>query len=104
MLYLRFTQTAEEDIQKGYSYLKTPSMKKAQKLKGLCVFSFDNYTDEGKEMSSSEIEEKIRKIAANQYYLDTSIAVLIEGKYIGNNPNGEGVLIKPKTIVDTFYL
>ena len=29
--YLRFTETAEEDIEKGYSYLKTPSMKKAKK-------------------------------------------------------------------------
>lgn len=104
MYYLRFTQNIESDIQSGVSYLKTPSMKKAKKLNGLCAFSFDPYNEEGKLMSNEEIEEKIRKISNSQYYLNTEVAVLLEGKYVGSNPNGEGVLIKVTNIVKEFYL
>lgn len=102
--YLRFTENIEADMEKGYSFLKTPSMKKATKLKGLCAFSFDVYNDMGKVMSSEEIESKIAQFARNQYYLNTSVAVLIEGDYVGSNPNGEGVLIKAKKVIDTYYL
>ena len=103
--FLRFTSTAQEDINCGFSYLKTPSMKKAKKLNGLCVFSFDTYNDEERrEMTESEVIAKIKKYAQNQYYLNTSIAVLIEGDYVGSNPNGEGVLINPSHVIETYEL
>lgn len=103
--YLRFTETAEQDIEKGFSYLKTPSMKRAKKLSGLCAFSFDTYNDEERrEMTDEEILNKIKKYASQQYYLNTATAVLIDGDYIGNNPNGEGVLIKPNYIIESYNL
>lgn len=104
--YLRFTKTANKDIEKGYSYLKTPSMKKAQKLNGLCAFKFDTWLDGefNREMTQEEILKQIKKIASNQYYLDTTTAVLIDGDYLGQNPNGEGVLISPNYIIETFEL
>lgn len=92
--YLRFTQTAQQDIDNGFSYLKTPSMKKAKKLPGLCAFSFDIFG-----MNEDEILAKVKRYAANQYYLNTTKAVIIEGMYIGQNPNGEGVIITPDYIV-----
>lgn len=103
--FLRFTETAEQDIENGFSYLKTPSMRKAKKLEGLCAFSFDTYNDdERREMTEDEILRKIKRYASNQYYLNTSTAVLIEGDYVGSNPNGEGVLIKPNYILNTYSL
>ena len=104
--YLRFTETAEEDIEKGYSYLKTPSMKKAKKLKGLCAFKFDTWLDGefNREMTKEEIVIEIKKIASNQYYLNTNTAVLIEGDYLESNQNGEGSVISANYIIDTFYL
>ena len=104
--YLRFTATAQEDIKKGYSYLKTPSMKKAKKLRGLCAFNFNTFLDGefNREMTREEIICKIKYIASNQYYLNTTTAVLIEGDYLESNPNGEGFIISAKYIIDTFYL
>ena len=103
MTYLRFTNTIKEDLEKGFSYLKTPSMKKTVKLNGLCAFSFDTCID-NRDMTEDEIISKIKRIANNQYYLNTDTAVLIEGDYIGNNPNGEGVIIKANYILNTYSL
>jgi len=103
MTYLRFTNTIKEDLEKGFSYLKTPSMKKSVKLNGLCAFSFDTWID-NRDMTEDEIIDKIKRIANNQYYLNTDTAVLIEGDYIGNNPNGEGVIIKANYILNTYSL
>lgn len=102
--YLRFTQTAEEDIKRGFSFLKTPSMKKAKKLNGLCAFSFDCTNCEGRKMSEDEIISQIKMYAKEMYYLDTTIAVIIKGDYLGQNPNGEGVIVKPEYIIETYYL
>jgi len=103
MTYLRFTNTINEDLEKGFSYIKTPSMKKPVKLNGLCAFSFDTWID-NRDMTEDEIISKIKRIANNQYYLNTDTAVLIEGDYIGNNPNGEGVIIKANYILNTYSL
>lgn len=104
--FLRFTQNAQEEIEKGYSFLKTPSMKKAKKLNGLCAFSFDTWIsgDQNREMTESEIISKIKQYAKNQYYLDTTVAVLIDGNYLGQNPNGEGVIIKGVSVIETYTL
>lgn len=105
MYYLRFTSRIEQEIKnKEVSYFKTPSMKKAVKLQGLCAFSFDPYDERGRFMSDEDILSKIQVIADNQYYLDCSVAVFLEGEYLGNNSNGEGVIIKPLKVIKEFYL
>lgn len=94
-MYLRFTTTASEDIRRGTSLFKTSSMEKAEILPGICAFSFDDY-----ELSDSEIEAKIRQYAKNySYYSNCGMAALIDGEYLGQNKNGEGVIIRPLRLI-----
>jgi hypothetical protein len=107
--YLRFTETAKEDIKKGFSYFKTPSMKKAVKLQGLCAFKFDTQIfdielREYREKTKAEMMLEFNEILESSPYIQSNTAVLIEGEYIANNQNGEGVIIKAKNIINTFYL
>lgn len=104
--YLRFTDTIEKDIKRGYSFLKTPSMKKAEKLNGLCAFKFDTWIDgsENREMTESEILSAIRKIGENTYYLQASTAVLIDAEYLSSNENGEGSVIRANYIIKKYSL
>ena len=107
--YLRFTETAISDIKKGFSYFKTPSMKKATKLQGLCAFRFDTeiFCEQAREYrpkTKSEMLAEFQQILEASDYIKSDTAVLIEGEYLGNNQNGEGVIIKAKSIIDTFYL
>lgn len=106
--FLRFTRNAEADIDLGYSYLKTPSMQEAERLEGLCAFSFDLYVEDeetGRErlMTESEIERKIAQYAQNFAYYNNGVAAIIEGEYLGQNPNGEGVIIRPSYLVNEYY-
>ena len=107
--YLRFTETAKEDIKKGFSYFKTPSMKKSIKLQGLCAFKFDTEIfdielREYREKTKSEMIKEFNQILEASDYIKSDTAVLIEGEYLSNNQNGEGVIIKAKNIINTFYL
>ena len=109
--YLRFTNDISADMKKGYSYLKTPTMKKAVKLNGLCAFSFSitrpDYEDGGREveMTKQELLEVIEMYRVNTWYLsDMPYAVIVEGRYLGNNPNSEGVIIKAEKVLMEFSL
>ena len=97
--YLRFTKNFQSDLEKGYSYFKTPSMKKAVKLQGICAFKFDyeNLTEE-------ETINIIKQYASNQYYLDCSTAVLFDADYIESNKNGEGSIVKPNYLIKQYFL
>ena len=93
--YLRFTTTAQEDIDRGTSLFKTPSMKKAIVLDGICAFriDLDNLTEE-------QIIKKVNDFAsAYSYYSDCGTAAIIEGAYINQNANGEGVIISPEYLI-----
>jgi len=107
--YLRFTENIEQDMKKGFSYLKTPTMKKAQKLQGLCAFSFDTTIFDielgcDREKTKEEIIKDIYQILDNSWYIKSNTAVIIEGEYLGSNPNGEGVIIKANSIYKKFYI
>lgn len=83
--YIRFTENFESE---GNSYFKTPSMKSAVPLNGVCAFSFDIY-----DLSEGEIRDKAKQYYKNLgYYSGT--AVVFEGRYIENNKNGEGVIVE----------
>lgn len=89
--FLRFTATAEEDLKRGTSLFKTGSMNHAVVLDGLCGFNIDLVG-----LSTKEIERKISKYAEMfSYYAAGCKAVIFEGKTIGQNKNGEGVVFKP---------
>ena len=83
--YIRFTENFGSE---GNSYFKTPSMKSAVRLNGVCAFRFDIF-----DLSEDEIKNK-----AKQYYKNFahygSTAVVFEGMYIENNKNGEGVIVE----------
>jgi hypothetical protein len=107
--YLRFTEKIEQDIKKGFSYFKTPSMKKATKLQGLCAFRFDTeiFCEQAREYrpkTKSEMVAEFQQILEASDYIKSDTAVLIEGEYLCNNQNGEGVIIKAKSVLNKFYI
>ena len=83
--YLRFTNDFDGEEN---SYFKTPSMKKAQKLNGVCAFPFDI---EG--LTEEEIALKAKQYYHNFNYYGNH-AVVFEREYIENNRNSEGVIVK----------
>lgn len=92
--YLRFTEDAEEDLNRGTSLFKTGSMSEAIVIEGLCGFKVDLVG-----LSKSQIEKMIANYAANfSYYSEGRKAVIFEGETIGNNRNSEGVIFKPYRI------
>lgn len=98
--YLRFTTTAKQDINRGTSLFKTPSMSEPIVLDGICAFSIniENLSDE-------EILSKVKTFAkAYDYYSECGVAALIEGTYIERNANGEGVIIRPESLIKEIYL
>ena len=91
--FLRFTETAIEDLERGTSLLDLPSLNKPVILKGLCGFSFCEFEDiEYGILSDSEIEDKVKMFKNNVFY--KGIAVLFLGEYLEQNSNGEGVIFK----------
>ena len=86
--YIRFTEFYETE---GNSYFKTPSMKSAVRLDGLCAFQFDIFN-----LSEDEIRSKAKQYHTNLKYYGSK-AVIFEGTYIKNNKNGEGVIVKKKS-------
>jgi hypothetical protein len=99
--FLRFTDTAEQDLKRGTSLLDLPSLKKPIVLSGLCGYSFcDKEEIEYNILSDSDIEEKVSKYKRNVNY--SGSAVIYEGEYVENNPNGEGVIFSPTSIYKTF--
>lgn len=104
-LYLRFTNDIHSE---SVSYLKTPSMKKAKKLSGLCAFSTclvtdgDNVYNAGsgriEEMTSSEVCEYVERFRPDYLSEDLSFS-LFTGKYLESNCNGEGVIVKKDRII-----
>ena len=97
--FLRFTDTANEDLERGTSLLDLPSLDTPQKLDGLCGYCI--YEDEEIEynlVSKEEIEEKINMYKQNTYY--PGEAVIFQGDYIEQNPNGEGVIFTPNSIYE----
>jgi len=104
--YLRFTATINDDINKGFSYLKLPSLKKPRKLDGLCAFRFDTWLNGefDREMTDTEILNEIKKIASHQHYLNCSVAALIDADYIEGNINGEGSIVKPNYLIKEYIL
>ena len=83
--YIRFTENFGSE---GNSYFKTPSMKSAVRLNGVCAFPFDIF-----DLSEDEIRDKAKQYYKNfGYYGGT--AVVFEGMYIENNKNGEGVIVE----------
>lgn len=105
-LYLRFTNDIDSD---KCSYLKTPSMKKAKKLPGLCAFNSKLLTDgeniyspsatgEMDAMSKSEISDYVESF--RPYYIEASVSFsLFTGKFIDTNINGEGVIVKKTQVI-----
>jgi hypothetical protein len=107
--YLRFTDTIEEDMSRGYSFLTLPSLKKPKKLKGLCAIKFDmiifdESTREYREKTNSEIMDSIMRQKERFHYIDCETAVIIEGDYLEDNVNGEGVVIKAKKVIKKLYI
>lgn len=99
--FLRFTDTASEDLERGTSLLDIPSLDTPEVLEGLCGYSFCELEDiDYNIMSESEIESKVRMFQNNVWYNGTP--VLFKGEYIGQNPNGEGVIFEAIEIYKTF--
>jgi len=99
--FLRFTETANEDLERGTSLLDLPSLKKPIVLEGLCGYSFCSSEEiDFNMLSESEIEAKVNMYKNNVWY--NGAAVLFEGAYINNNANGEGVIFKANSIYKTF--
>jgi len=99
--FLRFTDTANEDLVRGTSLLYLPSLKKPVVLDGLCGYSFCSSEEIYYNMlSDSEIESKVNMYKKNVWY--NGSAVLFEGDYIEQNVNGEGVIFKANSIYKTF--
>jgi len=98
--FLRFTNTASEDLERGTSLLELPSLSEAKILPGLCGYSFASYEEFNYIMTDSEIESKVTMFKNNVFY--TGVAVLFEGEYLDNNVNGEGVIFKAESIKRIF--
>lgn len=93
--YIRFTENFGTE---GNSYFKTPSMRRAVRLNGVCAFRFDIFG-----LSEDEIKYKAKQYYKNfGYYCGT--AVVFEGKYIENNKNGEGVIVEKGSKLYEFNL
>ena len=98
--FLRFTATAQEDIERGTSLFKTGSMNNAEVLPGICAFSFDI-----EDMTEDEVVRKIKQYAKNfAYYSSCGVAALIEGEYVARNRNSEGVIIEPSYLITEYQL
>ena len=99
--FLRFTNTANEDLERGTSLLDLPSLDKPVVLEGLCGYSFCTQEEiDYSILSDDEIEAKVNMYKRNSLYEGS--AVIFEGKYVENNPNGEGVIFTPKSIYKSF--
>ena len=98
--FLRFTNTANEDLERGTSLLDLPSLSEPQVLSGLCGYSFASYEEFNYMMSDSEIKSKVNMYKNNVQY--NGAAVLFEGEYIESNINGEGVIFKAESIIKEF--
>ena len=99
--FLRFTDTASEDIERGTSLLDLPSLDEPVVLAGLCGYSFCSSEEIDYNMlSEGEIEAKVNMYKNNVWYSGT--AVLFEGDYLENNSNGEGVIFRANSIYKTF--
>jgi len=98
--FLRFTYTPNEDLERGTSLLDLPSLEKPRVLEGLCGYSFAEYYEFNQIMTDEEITSKVNMYKNNVWY--NGDAVLFEGEYIGNNPNGEGVIFKAESIERIF--
>lgn len=99
--FLRFTNTPDEDLDRGTSLLDLPSLDKPIVLSGLCGYSFCDFEEiHYKMLSESDIEAKVKMYKNNSYY--DGAAVLFEGEYIENNVNGEGVIFKAESIYQIF--
>jgi len=96
--YLRFTTTGYEDLERGTSLLSLPSLDEDEVLEGLCAFSFDIDHD----MTEDDILRKVEMYAKNFCYYNEGTAVIIEGEYIKQNPNGEGVVIRAERIIKEY--
>ena len=97
--FLRFTDTATEDLERGTSLLDLPSLDEPEILEGLCGFSFcDAEEIDHNILSAEEIENKVRMYQKNVWY--TGKPVLFKGEYI--KQNNEGVIFKPIEIYKTF--
>ena len=65
--YIRFTENFGSE---GNSYFKTPSMKSAVRLNGVCAFPFDIF-----DLSEEEIRDKAKQYYKNfGYYGSTAVA------------------------------
>jgi len=99
--FLRFTNTANEDLERGTSLLDLPSLKKPIVLDGLCGYSFCGSEEiDYNVLSESEIEAEVNMYKNNTWY--NGAAVLFEGDYIEDNVNGEGVIFKANSIYKSF--
>lgn len=95
--FLRFTDTADTDLQRGTSLLKLPSLKKPIVLDGLCGYSFFEAEEiDNNILSDSDIQSKVNIYKRNLHYNGTP--VIFKGEYIEQNPNGEGVIFKADSI------
>ena len=65
---------------------------------------FDIELREYREKTKSEMIAEFNQILEASDYIKSDTAVLIEGEYLSNNQNGEGVIIKAKKIINTFCL
>jgi hypothetical protein len=99
--FLRFTDTASEDLDRGTSLLDLPSLDESVVLDGLCGYSFCSSEEIDYNMlSESEIEAKVNMYKNNLWY--NGVAVLFEGDYIENNVNDEGVIFRANSIYKSF--
>ena len=99
--FLRFTDTANEDLERGTSLLDLPSLETPIVLDGLCGYSFCSSEEiDYNVLSESEIEAKVNMYKSNVWYSGT--AVLFEGDYLENNSNGEGVIFRANSIYKSF--
>ena len=98
--FLRFTDTANEDLERGTSLLDLPSLKKPVDLDGLCGYSFCGFEEMEYILSESEIDAKVKMYQNNIWY--TGTPVIFAGEYVNQNVNGEGVIFKPISIYKTF--
>ncbi len=99
--FLRFTDTPNEDLERGISLLDLPSLETLIVLPGLCGYSFCEEEEiEHNILSDKEIEKDVRMYQKNVWYSGTP--VLFKGEYIKQNPNSEGVIFKALEIYKQF--
>ena len=100
-IYIRFTSSIYEDIERGYSI----DFRDKSKLKGICAWSTQFHE---LEHSQSEIlegckkfAEKIKKNCYGGYGSDSEVAI-IKGEYVGRG--NDGVLLQDVEVVDIFTI